>query len=118
MMTAALLSTTPLTRPPKLLLRGRQNDLANIKTTKWPHGSTKLGFLRRDKLLNFNRINWKRGKVLLAAKSGGSGDGSVLENEDNVQRRRLIQTILWIAEGVYVLWLFLLPYAPVMYYYR
>nr|GMD80450.1 Monocarboxylate transporter 6 like [Ipomoea batatas] len=114
MTTVALLSTTPLTRPPKFfLLRGTQNFFAHIKTTKWPHGSIKLGSLRRrDKLVKFRGLNSKRGKVLLAAKSGGSDDGSILEKHDNVQRRRLIQTILWIAEGVYVLWLFLLPYAP------
>nr|GLL43438.1 uncharacterized protein LOC109216665 isoform X2 [Ipomoea trifida] len=111
MTTVALLSTTgPLTRPPKLfLLRGTQNFLAHINTTKLPHGSIKF---RRDKFVKFRGLNWKRGKVLLAAKSGGGGDGSTLENHDNAQRRRLIQTILWIAEGVYVLWLFLLPYAP------
>lgn len=27
--------------------------------------------------------------------------------------RRVLQTLLWVAEGVYILWLFLLPYAPV-----
>ncbi|XP_019180433.1 PREDICTED: uncharacterized protein LOC109175600 [Ipomoea nil] len=95
------------------LLRGTQNFLVHIKATKWPHGSIKLGSLRtREKLVKFSTLNWNRGKVVLAAKSGGSGDGSILENHDNVQRRRFIQTILWIAEGVYVLWLFLLPYAP------
>ncbi|KAF5467637.1 hypothetical protein F2P56_011869 [Juglans regia] len=33
------------------------------------------------------------------------------EGDDNT--RRLLQIILWMAEGVYILWLFLLPYAPV-----
>ncbi|XP_040996774.1 uncharacterized protein LOC121242852 isoform X2 [Juglans microcarpa x Juglans regia] len=33
------------------------------------------------------------------------------EGDDNT--RRLLQIILWVAEGVYILWLFLLPYAPV-----
>ncbi|XP_050373512.1 uncharacterized protein LOC126791149 isoform X1 [Argentina anserina] len=32
------------------------------------------------------------------------------ENEDS---RRVFQTGLWVAEAVYILWLFLLPYAPV-----
>lgn len=27
--------------------------------------------------------------------------------------RRVLQILLWVAEGVYILWLFLLPYAPV-----
>ncbi|BAT98915.1 hypothetical protein VIGAN_10028000 [Vigna angularis var. angularis] len=32
------------------------------------------------------------------------------EGEDNL--RRVLQITLWVAEGVYILWLFLLPYAP------
>ncbi|KAG7942780.1 hypothetical protein I3843_15G004600 [Carya illinoinensis] len=32
------------------------------------------------------------------------------EGDDNT--RRLLQIILWVAEAVYILWLFLLPYAP------
>lgn len=33
------------------------------------------------------------------------------EGDDNT--RRMLQIALWVAEGIYVLWLFLLPYAPV-----
>jgi len=33
------------------------------------------------------------------------------EGEDNL--RRVLRIALWVAEGVYILWLFLLPYAPV-----
>ena len=33
------------------------------------------------------------------------------ELDDNL--RKVIQALLWVAEGVYILWLFLLPYAPV-----
>ncbi|KAL0463621.1 UNVERIFIED_CONTAM: hypothetical protein Slati_0249700 [Sesamum latifolium] len=43
-----------------------------------------------------------------AATSGGGG--SVSELDDNV--RKLLQSLLWIAESVYIIWLFLLPYAP------
>uniref|UniRef100_A0A2P2JXY7 Uncharacterized protein LOC105642006 isoform X2 n=1 Tax=Rhizophora mucronata TaxID=61149 RepID=A0A2P2JXY7_RHIMU len=32
------------------------------------------------------------------------------EGNDNV--RKVLQVILWVAEGIYILWLFLLPYAP------
>ncbi|XP_059453977.1 uncharacterized protein LOC132184376 isoform X2 [Corylus avellana] len=35
---------------------------------------------------------------------------STEEGDDN--SRRVLQIILWVAEGVYILWLFLLPYAP------
>lgn len=36
---------------------------------------------------------------------------STEELDDNV--RKVLQVFLWTAEGVYILWLFLLPYAPV-----
>ncbi|PSR91183.1 Monocarboxylate transporter 6 like [Actinidia chinensis var. chinensis] len=35
-----------------------------------------------------------------------------LPEGDDGNVRRVLQFILWIAEGVYILWLFLLPYAP------
>ncbi|KAL8463193.1 hypothetical protein ACS0TY_033233 [Phlomoides rotata] len=53
-----------------------------------------------------------RGKFIsstTAAASGGGG-GSISELDDDL--RKLLQAFLWIAEGVYIIWLFLLPYAP------
>ncbi|KAG6383359.1 hypothetical protein SASPL_156893 [Salvia splendens] len=44
------------------------------------------------------------------AAAGGGGGGSVSELNDGA--RKLLQVILWIAEAVYIVWLFLLPYAP------
>lgn len=41
----------------------------------------------------------------------GGGGSSVSELDDNV--RNILQAVLWVAEAVYVFWLFLLPYAPV-----
>lgn len=38
-----------------------------------------------------------------------------MELDDNF--RKFIQIGLWIAEAVYVLWLFLLPYAPVRFHF-
>lgn len=35
---------------------------------------------------------------------------SAEEGDDNA--RKVVQIILWVVEGVYILWLFLLPYAP------
>lgn len=35
------------------------------------------------------------------------------EDERNDLRRTVVQLLLWGAEAVYILWLFLLPYAPV-----
>lgn len=38
---------------------------------------------------------------------------SAAEEGDDDNLRRVLQIALWVAEGVYILWLFLLPYAPV-----
>lgn len=35
------------------------------------------------------------------------------EDDDDDNLRRVLQFLLWVAEGVYILYLFLLPYAPV-----
>lgn len=40
----------------------------------------------------------------VATSSTEDGDGNL---------RRVLQVLLWVAVGVYILWLFLLPYAPV-----
>lgn len=45
-----------------------------------------------------------------ASRGGGSGGGSLTELNEDV--RKLLQVFLWIAEAVYIIWLFLLPYAP------
>ncbi|XP_037493287.1 uncharacterized protein LOC105642006 [Jatropha curcas] len=47
----------------------------------------------------------RKPSILNAAVSSDKGDG------DNA--RKVLQIILWALEGVYILWLFLLPYAPV-----
>jgi hypothetical protein len=49
--------------------------------------------------------------VPFAAKRGG-GRGEVAA-EDGDGTRSLLQAALWGAEAAYILWLFLLPYAPV-----
>ncbi|KDP29389.1 hypothetical protein JCGZ_18310 [Jatropha curcas] len=46
----------------------------------------------------------RKPSILNAAVSSDKGDG------DNA--RKVLQIILWALEGVYILWLFLLPYAP------
>ncbi|KAL1807018.1 hypothetical protein ACET3Z_030086 [Daucus carota] len=40
-----------------------------------------------------------------------SGEEGGLDDEDG-SVRRVLQFVLWAAEGVYIVWLFLLPYAP------
>lgn len=42
--------------------------------------------------------------------AASGGGGSVSELNDDV--RKLLQVSLWIAEAVYIIWLFLFPYAP------
>ncbi|KAL5214898.1 hypothetical protein ABZP36_004050 [Zizania latifolia] len=46
-----------------------------------------------------------------AAKRGGGGGGEVA-SDDGGGARALLQATLWGAEAAYILWLFLLPYAP------
>ncbi|XP_073140268.1 uncharacterized protein [Henckelia pumila] len=58
-----------------------------------------------------NRLaNGIRRSFFPAAAATGGGGGSVSELDDNV--RKILQAVLWFAEGVYIVWLFLLPYAP------
>lgn len=40
-------------------------------------------------------------------------DSTDFSNDGDSNVRRLLQVLLWGAEAVYILWLFLLPYAPV-----
>lgn len=42
-----------------------------------------------------------------------AADASKASAEGNDNVRRVLQIVLWAAEAVYILWLFLLPYAPV-----
>ncbi|XP_075481885.1 uncharacterized protein LOC142522398 [Primulina tabacum] len=58
-----------------------------------------------DRLANGVRRNF-----FTAASTNSGGGGSVSELDDNV--RKILQAVLWVAEGVYIIWLFLLPYAP------
>ncbi|XP_051122128.1 uncharacterized protein LOC127245337 [Andrographis paniculata] len=52
----------------------------------------------------------RRKSVYLKTAATSGGDGSVSELNNNV--RRLLRALLWFAEGVYIFWLFFLPYAP------
>ncbi|CDP00599.1 unnamed protein product [Coffea canephora] len=52
----------------------------------------------------------RRNSTPITTTAGVGGDSSVTEFDDNI--RKLLQAVLWVAEGVYILWLFLLPYAP------
>ncbi|KAF7846550.1 hypothetical protein BT93_L4170 [Corymbia citriodora subsp. variegata] len=52
-------------------------------------------------LASARRASRRRGDAVSDAVEGGGGSS-----------RRALQIVLWVAEAVYILWLFLLPYAP------
>ncbi|KAK6132050.1 hypothetical protein DH2020_034214 [Rehmannia glutinosa] len=56
------------------------------------------------------RLGTRRKSIAIKTAASSGGGGSVSELDDNV--RKLLQALLWVAEGVYIIWLFLLPYAP------
>ncbi|KAH9771888.1 transmembrane protein [Citrus sinensis] len=60
------------------------------------------------------RIHLTRTVVCHAArrKPTVAADASKASAEGNDNVRRVLQIVLWAAEAVYILWLFLLPYAP------
>lgn len=61
------------------------------------------------------RVHLTRTVVCHAArrKPTVAADASKASAEGNDNVRRVLQIVLWAAEAVYILWLFLLPYAPV-----
>ncbi|KAJ7954078.1 putative Transmembrane protein [Quillaja saponaria] len=63
--------------------------------------------ISKDKGLGLTTLLCNAGRrkpnVLATSSSAEEGDGNI---------RRLLQVLLWVAEGIYILWLFLLPYAP------
>ncbi|XP_057962606.1 uncharacterized protein LOC131154104 isoform X2 [Malania oleifera] len=95
-------NTNPSPSPHRLL--GRRNPLFSSNPKTWPP----LVFaFRSSRTVAFAA----RRKPTTASTSSDSISNSKEDADDNFVRRAL-RTVLWIAEGVYVLWLFLLPYAP------
>lgn len=90
---------------PVLLSEGRRSDVASNADGKKKIHDLSLYAATACRLGTHRKSN----SITTAATSGG-GD-SVSELDDNV--RKLLQALLWTAEGVYIIWLFLLPYAPV-----
>ncbi|KAL8196373.1 hypothetical protein R6Q57_024668 [Mikania cordata] len=71
--------------------------------------------LRRSETVGFNRKAWELRKTdgntsVTCPASRRSYTASDSELDDNT--RKILQSVLWAAEGVYIIWLFLLPYAP------
>lgn len=97
----------------QVLLRGRPNGVACcIGNTKKCSivTSAPSGIRRLDNGL-YNRDNTCQKFTSTTMAATGGGGSSVSELDDNV--RKILQAVLWVAEAVYVFWLFLLPYAPV-----
>ncbi|KAH6810044.1 transmembrane protein [Perilla frutescens var. frutescens] len=93
-------------RTPVLISEGRSNHASfNGDERKQRHS---LSISNRFSL--GLRLHQKFISSTTAAASGGGGGGSMAELNDDV--RKLLQIFLWIAEAVYIIWLFLLPYAP------
>ncbi|CAA2974046.1 hypothetical protein CDL12_21493 [Olea europaea subsp. europaea] len=96
----------------QVLLRGRPNGVACcIGNTKKCSivTSAPSGIRRLDNGL-YNRDNTCQKFTSTTMAATGGGGSSVSELDDNV--RKILQAVLWVAEAVYVFWLFLLPYAP------
>lgn len=88
----------------------RQNGINFDKfKTKENKGCFKFGITSTGLYLS-NGARHCRNSTPTTTTAGIGGDSSVTELDDNT--RKSLQAVLWVAEGVYILWLFLLPYAP------
>lgn len=79
-------------------------------STKTVRSATPPVVLRSPK-----RLSSATSSALICRSSRRKASASTAPEEDGSDdlRRRVVQALLWGAEAVYILWLFLLPYAPV-----
>ncbi|XP_061375106.1 uncharacterized protein LOC133317267 [Gastrolobium bilobum] len=92
----SFLSPKPLASKSSLYVNPVHNSLSS---TRW---------FSAEKHANSRNHLWceaRRKPTALATSSSA-------EEDDDENLRRVLQIVLWVAEGVYILWLFLLPYAP------
>ncbi|CAI7824730.1 unnamed protein product [Closterium sp. NIES-54] len=54
----------------------------------------------------------RRGVVVVRAGGGGAGDGGAEAGQDNDGLDAVLAKVVWAGFGLYMLWLFVLPYAP------
>ena len=59
------------------------------------------------------KINFKLSKITCYATQRKPTAAAEEEEDLDGNLRRVLQVLLWVAEGIYILWLFLLPFAPV-----
>ncbi|PKA47141.1 hypothetical protein AXF42_Ash017086 [Apostasia shenzhenica] len=78
----------------------RSSGSRNLPSTLHRHGDARLRFFSPMTRCSFSTRSQKR--------DGGRAAAS----EEDLTARRAQQAALWAAEAAYVLWLFLLPYAP------
>lgn len=115
---ATLLCTNTFSYRHQSAIHGNQDILAFAKNAKWSETSAGFGLKSKVKksvqLERHYLCDVGRRRLSLTTRASGSGGGggvdSIIERDDTL--RKLKQAILWTVEGVYVLWLFLLPYAP------
>ncbi|KVH96295.1 hypothetical protein Ccrd_001616 [Cynara cardunculus var. scolymus] len=107
MATATLISTVsinlrrPATFQPKTPLFFRRRKVVTFDSNSKPWESRKKVLKENSFFCAASRRNSSSNTVT---------DISVSELDDNI--RKVVQLLLWAAEGVYIIWLFLLPYAP------
>lgn len=89
--------------PSQILLRGRfRGTPAAWRSRCWPTTSGRSSGFLLGRRLPF------KGPASCTAKKGNN-----VSPAEVWPSRRVLQAALWAAEAVYILWLFLLPYAPV-----
>ncbi|KAH7840778.1 hypothetical protein Vadar_021449 [Vaccinium darrowii] len=74
--------------------------------------TTKIRPLPPRRIAGKNECVYLRACLACGASRRNSPTTTAAEKGDDGNVRRVLQSILWAAEGVYILWLFLLPYAP------
>lgn len=96
-----IFSTKPSFSPrPKTHFCTQRPVFAALDLQKWPSQQSPATHKRDSKL-----------KTLVCRAARRKPTTTVQQENDSSER--LLQIVLWVAEAVYILWLFLLPYAPV-----
>ncbi|KAI5353090.1 hypothetical protein L3X38_005982 [Prunus dulcis] len=95
-----IFSTKPSFSPrPKTHFCTQRPVFAALDLQKWPSQQSPATHKRDSKL-----------KTLVCRAARRKPTTTVQQENDSSER--LLQIVLWVAEAVYILWLFLLPYAP------
>lgn len=94
-------------QPPQPILYAFSSPIKSIKVLKLNRFSKlNANISNQTRCYHLDSIYRKRNVVRHASR----GDTST---EESGGVRRVVQILLWTAEAVYILWLFLLPFAPV-----